>query len=127
MGLEADQNTANFLRDTRQGPCKDLLPEPPCNVYHIASKKEKDKIEKNWNRNRVKYKQKNNIPAGTPVGHRTPKAAGGCPTGPGNLAVAPGCEDVEEELSAPTGAADYRPPGFAGCQRCLNKYRPVTN
>lgn len=103
VGLEADQNTAKFLRETRQGPCKDLLPEPPCNVYHIASKPEHDKIEKNWNNHRIKYKQQNNIPAGTPVGHRTPKVAGGCPRDPGNLAVAPGCEDVEQELSRRQG------------------------
>lgn len=99
----------DFLKEVRSGPCKNLLPpsEPSektkCNKYFISSKDEKKRIEKQWDDYRDTYYKKFKVPRSTDVGHRVPKAAGGCPTGPGNLTPMPEpkdrCKKVEDRLS----------------------------
>jgi len=92
------------LKEAREKGCGGLLPEPPCNKYYIASKKEKDRIETQWDEYRPEYYQENGLAPSTNVGHRVPKAAGGCPTGNGNLAVVgPECEAIESKLSLQQG------------------------
>lgn len=93
------------LAKIKSGSCKDLLPEPPCNKYFITTKREKDLIEQSWNEYRAEYYSKHpNIPKGSTIGHRVPKAAGGCPTGEGNLtAVKPECDPLETELGEHQG------------------------
>jgi len=69
-----------------------VLPEPPCNKFYTnVSRAERNKIKDDWNaagrkgdrfptiRSRIGAK------SGEKVNHLTPKAAGGCPTGKGNL------------------------------------------
>jgi hypothetical protein len=97
--LEKDPAAERLMNEIRGGPCKHLLPDPPCNVYRVTTTDERDKIEEKWNSYRVKYKEKKGIPAGTSIAHRTPKAAGGCPKGEGNLAVrGEQCEPLDQRL-----------------------------
>ncbi len=101
---------ASFLRKLKTDPkCKHLLPgdDKKCNKYYPATKREKDAIETSWDGYRSEYKAKMGLPAGSPpdgsgaVAHRVPKAAGGCPTGDGNLApTGADCKDKETRLSA---------------------------
>ena len=98
---------AALLKEVRAGPCKNLLPpakptsKTKCNKYYITTPEEKRGIEYRWNAYRFTYYRKFKVPPATDVGHRVPKAAGGCPTGPGNLMpVPPGCEETERRLSA---------------------------
>lgn len=98
----------NLLKEVRSGPCKNLLPpEKPkkatkCNKYYVTdpNANEKARIENDWNDYRDKYYRKFKVPSSTDIGHRVPKSAGGCPTGPGNLMPVPdGCKDTEDKLS----------------------------
>jgi hypothetical protein len=71
-----------------------LLPEPPCNkFYQKTSQKERNDIKDAWNKASRKgdgpftIRRRIGAKAGDEVMHLTPKAAGGCATGKGNLQV----------------------------------------
>jgi hypothetical protein len=110
FALEAEA----LLREVRSGPCKNLLPpanptsKTKCHKYYLtdmvaegeATTREQRRIENRWNAYRQKYFRKFKVPPGTDIGHRVPKTAGGCPTGPGNLTpVKPECLEIEQRLS----------------------------
>ena len=69
-----------------------VLPEPPCNKFYTnVSQAERNKIKDDWNaagRKGDKFptiRWRIGAKSGEKVNHLTPKAAGGCPTGKGNL------------------------------------------
>lgn len=76
-------------------PCDcdgEVLPSPPCDkFYQKTTKAERDQIADDWDTASKKgdglftIRRRIGAPAGTTVHHRTPKAAGGCATGTGNL------------------------------------------
>jgi hypothetical protein len=102
-----------------------LLPEPPCDVFYQPTPKEYDKIVEDWDNKRAAYQKKNKIfpmksqvfnfkrvnkrkPTNAEketlkqevkVNHLTPKSAGGCPTGTGNLQpnrdLCPACRKID--------------------------------
>jgi hypothetical protein len=95
-----------LLKEIRSGPCKNLLPPgrpkktTKCNKYYVTTEDEKRAIDGRWDGYRDKYYRKFKVPKGTAIGHRVPRAAGGCPTGPGNLTPQkPECKDAEDRLS----------------------------
>ncbi len=101
------QQSKELLAKIRSGPCKNLLPpEKPkastkCNKYYVADSGEQSRIEGDWDNYRDTYYKKFKVQKGITIGHRVPKQAGGCPTGPGNLTPQPeGCEEAEAELTS---------------------------
>jgi hypothetical protein len=74
------------LLSAREGSCM-LLPEAPSDVYRVVSPGAKKKIEAEWDLGRAEYEAANGLPVGARVRHRIPAAAGGCPSGAGNLFV----------------------------------------
>lgn len=96
----------SLLAEIRGGPCKNILPpaEPGpktrCASYFVTTAREKATIERIWNEYKPKYMRKMRLPAGMGVSHRVAKAAGGCPTGWGNLTpTAPECDFYENSLA----------------------------
>jgi len=101
-GAEVEKAKARKASGCCQGK---LFPEPPCNVFRTpVTKNEKKKIENAHKKNAPKYRKSKGMPAKSDdvakmfpgltqheqeevvkVNHRTPKNAGGCPTGEGNL------------------------------------------
>lgn len=113
------------VQRARDLDCKSL-PQAPCNVYFVfpqtaadtakrvntASKRSKQ-IESAWDAHRAKYKRRRpQLASGEKINHRTPKAAGGCPTGPRNLVpdsrLSDECKKVDEELTVAQGDAASR-------------------
>jgi hypothetical protein len=77
--------------------CPSLFADPPgsdCGFYYITTPTEKGDIEKAW-KGEVGEKARGAIGAadGEDVAHRVPQAAGGCPTGTGNLTKASDLSD----------------------------------
>jgi hypothetical protein len=119
--LEAHPNAQNLLDQVRNGPCRDLLPDPnggPCAVYQVTTPDESQAIEDEWRANRIQSLEENRL-FGTPLlgapvrgqntAHRTPKNAGGCPGSPGSTGnlepVRPGeCQEWEDRLGQHQGA-----------------------
>lgn len=69
-----------------------VMPEPPCNKFYTGvSTAERNKIKADWNAAGQKgdglftIRRRIGAKSGAKVNHLTPKAAGGCPTGRGNL------------------------------------------
>jgi hypothetical protein len=69
-----------------------VVPQYPCNKFYQgvtgSTKKrsgEKGKIADDWDAYSAKYRKKKKMATGKKVNHKTPKGAGGCPTGNGNL------------------------------------------
>jgi hypothetical protein len=94
-----------------------LLPEPPCNKFHQkTSQTERNAIKQTWRDASRKgdgpftIRRRIGAKAGDEVMHLTPKGAGGCPTGKGNLQVkkAPAlcsvCQNLDTEFSKLQGA-----------------------
>lgn len=87
----------NAERLRRQG-CK-ALPEPDCNVYRVVTSEQVAHARKTFDDAKPAYQEKHKVPLtrgrktpGKPkkpqshtINHRVPLAAGGCPTGEGNL------------------------------------------
>jgi len=105
------------------GCCKGkLFPEKPCNVFRApVTKREHRKIVNAHKRNAPSYRQSKGMPAKrgdiaaifpglsqhdeeqvVKVNHRTPKNAGGCPTGPENLQMhwdlCQACQDDDDDF-----------------------------
>jgi hypothetical protein len=106
-----------------------LLPDPPCDVFYQPTEAEYKKIVSDWDDARPRYQKKNKIfpmksqvfyfkknnrrkPTNAErealkqevkVNHLTPKKAGGCPTGPGNLQpnrdLCPACRAIDLEFN----------------------------
>jgi len=93
-------------------PKPPLLPSPPCDVFYQRPppgekrKAQQDAIEEAWNKHRAKSLKSRGRPAalvgvrsGEQVNHLTPKSAGGCPTGDGNLQaheqLCPACQTID--------------------------------
>jgi hypothetical protein len=101
--VETSSFVVDFVRQT--GTCKELLPpkppgDDPCNKYYRNQPPENKAARKAF----ADFKDGNPAYAGSNVGHKVPLAAGGCPTGAGNLqAVPPGCQDVESMLGTSQG------------------------
>ncbi|MDB4977389.1 MAG: hypothetical protein JWN48_5730 [Myxococcaceae bacterium] len=98
-------NAAFIARVRANSQCKHLLPAAGkkaagCNKYYATTKNEKDRIEASWGRNAKAYRDFKGISRGVQVAHRVPKAAGGCPSGQGNLApTGVKCAKLEGQLS----------------------------
>jgi hypothetical protein len=112
------------VQRARESNCKSL-PEEPCDVYYVFPQRPADtekklsttvrrsqEIEDEWNAHRNKYKRNRpRLASGEKINHRTPKAAGGCPTGNGNLVpdsrLSAECLAADQDLSAAqSNAAD---------------------
>ncbi len=100
-------DNAAFLRRVRASKnCKHLLPpagKKPmgCNKYYVTTPAEKTNIANDWGLNAESYREFQKVPERSPIAHRVPKAAGGCPAGQGNLApTGDKCMKLEEQLSA---------------------------
>ena len=90
----------------------DTFPQQPADTaagVNTTTKKKKQ-IEGEWDKSRKKYKAKRPLmfPPGTEqyaqkTNHRVPKAAGGCPTGKGNLKpdsrLSEECQKIDAELT----------------------------
>jgi hypothetical protein len=71
-----------------------------CNKYYPTTATETKRIEKNWGQNASAYRAFKGMTKGAQVAHRVPKAAGGCPSGQGNLApTETKCAKLEGQLS----------------------------
>ncbi len=98
--------------------CPPVAPSPPCDVYHKQPSKgdERQKqhksIDSKWRNYRKAQQQKASADRIPPlremeeddqVNHLTPKSAGGCPTGQGNLTLdkklCPACKKLEAEFT----------------------------
>ena len=96
---------AALLGRIRASKCKHILPpagkKPSgCNKYYVTTPPEKDRIERAWGMNADAYRKFRNVSPGSPISHRVPKAAGGCPAGQGNLApTGKKCQKLEDQLS----------------------------
>jgi hypothetical protein len=103
---------AAVLAKVRANPkCKHLLPRAGkkamgCNKYYKTINRknpplnEKARIETDWELNAPAYRRFKGVAPGDDVAHRVPKAAGGCPSGQGNLAPRGiKCKKLEDELS----------------------------
>jgi len=104
------------VRAARAGNCKSL-PEPPCDVYYVFPQKpgdtaknestavrKKKEIEREWDNHRPKYMSRRpHLVSDEQINHRTPKAAGGCPAGIGNLVphsrLTPECQAADKALT----------------------------
>jgi hypothetical protein len=116
-------------RKSAAQPCicnSQLVPKEPCNVFRRpVTAAEHTQIENKWGRERKKYQKRNGIPSfgdvkaalTTPlrpaptdfevdeerkVNHLTPKTAGGCPKGDGNLekngSLCQPCRDLDKRF-----------------------------
>ncbi|MFO1126859.1 MAG: DUF4150 domain-containing protein [Rhodospirillales bacterium] len=102
--LDAHPNAENLLNRVRNSGCADLLPEPPCNVYRVASAEENDDLTERWRLARPEYQARMRMHPGQQTGHRVPRSAGGCPIGVGNLTpVRPECQEIERDLGVHQG------------------------
>jgi len=110
-------NAALLARIRGNKKCKHLLPTPGkkamgCNKYYATTPSEKANIENDWALNARSYRTFQRVAKRSPIAHRVPKAAGGCPAGQGNLApTGAKCAKLEEQLSAVQ-------------DRCANRLRP---
>ncbi|MGC5698861.1 DUF4150 domain-containing protein [Pseudomonas sp. NFXW11] len=112
-------NAALLAKVRSSAKCQHLLPpagKPPsgCNKYFKTTSREKTNIENDWTMNRPAYAEWKGVKQREPVAHRVPKAAGGCPVGPGNLApTGRKCAKLEKQLSELQGnrAKIFRGPG----------------
>ena len=99
-------NAALLSRVRASKHCAHLLPRAGkkamgCNKYYATTPPEKRNIENDWGHNAASYRRFQGVPRGSPIAHRVPKAAGGCPSGQGNLApTGKKCEALESQLSA---------------------------
>jgi hypothetical protein len=87
------------VKDRKKNGCTcdgKVVPEPPCNKFYQGTTGgptgERQKIKDDWNAAAPAYRAKkirkgkmSPPPATQKVNHKTPKGAGGCPTGDGNL------------------------------------------
>lgn len=97
-------------------PAPPLLPSPPCDVFYSRPppgpqrKAQQEVIEEKWRKYRKKHVGKARTPKALvgvkrteEVMHLTPKSAGGCPTGDGNLqakkALCASCQAIDGEFS----------------------------
>jgi hypothetical protein len=96
-----------LLPKIRASRCRNLLPEPgtPCSQYYIVSAVENNAAKVLFENK----KRENDSWKGKRIAHRVPRAAGGCPIGPGNLYPVPDeCIPYEERLGQLQGrAAEY--------------------
>jgi hypothetical protein len=102
-------NAALLARIRANPTCKHLLPAAGkkaagCNKYYSTTAAETKRIETDWRSNARAYRKFKKMPDQAPVAHRVPKAAGGCPFGPGNLApTGAKCAELEKQLSDTQG------------------------
>lgn len=97
-------------------PPPPILPAPPCDVFYKRHPPGPDReaqqmaIDERWNKYRQKHVGRARTPRalvgvkkGQQVNHLTPKSAGGCPTGDGNLqsheALCSVCQRLDKEFS----------------------------
>lgn len=110
--LDKHPNGENLLRQVRE-ECPELLPEPPCNIYQVATAEENAAIYADFRDGAVhQYRAKHRMRPGQTVAHRTPRCAGGCPSDEKNLSpVSSRCADMEHRLGAHQGRRieDLRP------------------
>jgi hypothetical protein len=105
-----------------------VLPQAPCNVFRRATKLEKDRIKRAHNNNAANFRESQNLPESSKqvetmlgvtqgeadklvqINHLTPKSAGGCPTGNGNLQLhidlCPACQALDAEFTKWQGGKD---------------------
>jgi hypothetical protein len=104
---DTENNPANraLLEKVRNHPkCKHLLPKKgsKCSKYYVTKPRnpnEQAAIETAWSQNAAAYRTFAGVPPGSPISHRVPKAAGGCPYGQGNLApTGKKCQKLENAL-----------------------------
>jgi hypothetical protein len=109
-------NRRQLLQKARE--CK-LVADPPCNVYRVYRQTKKDskknppvitaarkkkEIEAEWDIYRKRYQRRMGIEnkQNVKVNHKTPKSAGGCPTGANNLVpdahLSKECKAVSDQL-----------------------------
>ncbi len=104
------------VKDRKKNGCTcngKVVPEPPCNKFYqgvtgSTTKRtgEKGKIADDWDAYSAKYRKKKKMATGKKVNHKTPKGAGGCPTGNGNLqphddgpdALCKVCQDLDDDF-----------------------------
>ena len=83
--VDADPPSVQSYIKKMQINCPKLFGQPPCNTYYIASSGDTDKIDKVYQSNKKRIKGEIGSPAGEPLSHRVPKAAGGCPVSKDNV------------------------------------------
>jgi hypothetical protein len=112
-----------------------VVPEPPCNVFRKTNDRERAKIVSDWDKEggkgvvdvfvkrapgdpkanaagnitRPSARKAIGAPAGTQVNHLTPKSAGGCPTGTGNLQAHESLCDVCKQIDKDFGKLQNKP------------------
>ena len=111
---QALNNRRRWVAEQKKCP---TAPKSPCNVYVKITSEQQDLIEEEWKDNKQEIKEDiliplvkstkkdkhgKKIPQRGQADHRVPQAAGGCPTGQGNLqshvAMSKHCQEVDDKL-----------------------------
>lgn len=92
-----------FVREAKAA-CPGIFPEDgDCKGYYIITDDEKKAIDKNYKDAKPDIRTKIGAAKGDQINHRTPRTAGGCPTGPGNCTkhsdLSPDCKKKDKTLS----------------------------
>jgi hypothetical protein len=117
--IEKYQTLSKEAVKSKTCSCPPVAPSPPCDVYYRRPRagtkrreQQQDSIEAKWYSFKRVQQQKlpadripplKNMKLNDQVNHLTPKQAGGCPTGQGNLTLdkalqCPACRKLEEDF-----------------------------